>query len=49
MGAEMFHADGKIAMTNITVVFRNSANATENSESFAQCIYVPRGLLPEEQ
>jgi hypothetical protein len=27
--AELFHADGKIDMTNLTVVFRNFANATK--------------------
>jgi hypothetical protein len=37
----MFHADGKTAMTNLilVVVFRNFANAPENSEFFAQSVF----------
>ena len=32
MGTQLFHADGQTAMTKLTVVFRNFANAPTNSE-----------------
>ena len=39
MGAEIFHSDGKTAMTNLIVVFRNFTNAPENCEFFAQSAF----------
>jgi len=49
MGAEIFHADGKTAMTNLIVVLRNFTNTPENSDFHCrECIYVPRGFLPEQ-
>ena len=33
LGADLFHADGQMDMTKLTVAFRNSANAPKNSKS----------------
>jgi len=34
MGAELFLADGRTDMTKLTVAFRNSAKAPQNSTAF---------------
>jgi hypothetical protein len=56
VGAELFHADGRIDMTKLVVAFRNFANAPKNEtskiskyERVLKILYVPHGKMSDLQ